>query len=158
MLLDAPVMTTTEPTKRSPIGRCAERHRPELPHRRHRISRRQDESLVTAAEGDGSSKPSGVERCVAVRKGRREVRLPPGPPWTPPPGWADAEARYSRCTGVSVGQGSGWPKQQLLIQRGGTAVDRSVDQAPFTRSMASTACPQTTSPPGRAADESLQPA
>src|SRR4051812_46905361 len=62
---------------------------------------------------------------------RNAVRaaMPPGPPCTPPPGWADprreVEALHRRLGPAQPGD---WPPDQLLVDRGRPTVECTAEQ------------------------------
>ncbi len=71
----------------------------------------------------------GPARRVRRRRNAAAAALPPGAPCTPPPGCADALARYSPSITVSGGPRPGHrPEEQLLVDRGGAAAERAADQ------------------------------
>ena len=60
--------------------------------------------------------------------------LAPHAPWTPPPGWADADARKRPRTGVSARPSPGTGRNtSLLRQRGRAAAERAARQVGVAR-------------------------
>ena len=100
-----------------------------------RLPRRQDR-LITRRRGVDDER---VARTCGGGRARRLAAFAPQAPCTPPPGWADDEARYRRRIGPRVGRGPG---------RGGTRAAGEIGSSPHS-------CPRRL---GRRPGSAVQPA